>query len=90
MRRLARQAERPWRRDADWPARQIDPINDPTVRGMLMMSNHRFGIRDRIVSLLAGDFDSRIPLRRPSLATKCGDGWLSLVARHTLPVAENG
>ncbi|HEY4172077.1 MAG TPA: NAD(P)/FAD-dependent oxidoreductase [Rhodopila sp.] len=86
--RLARQAERQLRDGMDRLGWLIYRINDPVLRAILMSPNNLFRMRDGVVSVLAGHFDSRPALRLPLLALKGCYHLLSLAARLGLSVAE--
>lgn len=85
-RRLARRAERDIRRSMDRLGWLIYRINEPVMRHMLMTPNNRFRMRDAVVSLLAGNFDNRAPLRLSLVAFRNAYRLLSLAARLGLPL----
>jgi flavin-dependent dehydrogenase len=69
-RALARKAERRMQRAMDRIGWLIYRINDPVMRGLFMAPRNYLGIRDSVISLLAGNFHPAGGGRLPLLAFK--------------------
>jgi flavin-dependent dehydrogenase len=67
-RKLAQRSERRLRRAMDRLCWLIYRINKPVLRGMLMAPRNAFGMRDGLLSLLAGNLDVPRKFRGPVLA----------------------
>ena len=87
--RLARQAEARMRRSLDGLDWLIRRINTPTLRDMFMAPQDRFGMRSGLVSLLAGDIETR-RLRPPVLAFKASFHFLAAMRRFGYQLQPDG
>ena len=89
-RALARRAERRLRRGMSTLGWLITRINDPVLRDMFLSANNRFGMRDGLISLLAGDIERPLTARGPEFAFKAAYRMLSALHRLGLRLHPDG
>ncbi len=89
-RALARRTERRLRRGMAALSWLITRINDPVLRDMFLSANNRFGMRDGLISLLAGDFERPLATRGPEFAFKAAYRMLSGLNRLGLRLHPDG
>lgn len=89
-RRSAQAMERRMRRFMGRLNWLIYRINTPVLRDMFMSPRNRFGMRDGLISLLAGNFDADRAMQLPVLAFKLSFYLLSLAYWAGFRLQQNG